>query len=84
MEKPQILKVQEDLSIHWFKQIKKNILFANDPAPQTFYSIKPPDYVIPLTRTTENKFIVLRQYRPIVEDYTFELPSGHVEEGEKP
>ncbi len=82
MKKPQILKVQEDLSIPWFKQIKKTVLFANDPEPQTFYSIKPPDYVTVLAQTRDKKVIILKQFRPSVEDYTFELPSGHVENGE--
>jgi len=82
MKKPQILKVQEDLSIPWFKQIKKTVLFANDPRPQMFYSIKPPDYVTVLVQTRDKKVIILKQFRPSVEDYTFELPSGHVEKGE--
>jgi len=82
MEKPKILNVQEDLSIPWFKQIKKTVLFPNDSKPQLYYSIKPPDYVTVLAQTTDKKVIILKQFRPSVEDYTFELPSGHVENGE--
>lgn len=83
MEKPKILSVHEDLSIPWFKQIKKSVLFANDPpGPQDYYSIKPPDYVTVLAQTRDKKVIILKQFRPSVEDYTFELPSGHVEKGE--
>jgi 8-oxo-dGTP pyrophosphatase MutT (NUDIX family) len=84
MKKPQILKVREDLSIPWFKQIQKTVFYSDDVELQTFYSIKPPDYVTALTHTTEDKFVILKQYRPAVEDYTFELPSGHLEEGETP
>jgi len=84
MKKPQILKVQEDLTIPWFKQIQKTVLFANDPEPQTFYSIKPSDYVTVLAQTKSEKVILLKQFRPAVEDYTFELPSGHIEKGETP
>lgn len=82
MEKPKIQNVQEDLTIPWFKQIKKTVLFANNPGPQVYYSIKPPDYVTVLAQTRDKKVIILKQFRPAVEDYTFELPSGHVENGE--
>jgi len=51
---------------------------------QTFYSIKPPDYVTAFAETKDGKVIILKQYRPVVEDYTFELPSGHMEKGETP
>lgn len=84
MAKPKILNVQEDLSIRWFKQIKKTVLFQENSEQQTFYSIKPPDYVTALAQTNESKFIILKQYRPAIEDYTYELPSGHVENGENP
>lgn len=82
MEKPKILNIREDLSIPWFKQIEKTVLFANNHGPQVYYSIKPSDYVTVLAQTGDKKVIILKQFRPSVEDYTFELPSGHVENGE--
>lgn len=84
MKKPFIQKIQKDLSIPWFKQIKKTVLLPHNSEPQIYYSIKPPDYVTALTHTSEDKFILLKQFRPVVENYTFELPSGHVEDGETP
>lgn len=84
MRKPHIQKTQKDFSIPWFEQITKTVLLPHNPEPQIYYSIKPSDYVTALTRTTEDKFVLLRQYRPAVEDYTLELPSGHIEDGEAP
>ncbi len=84
MKEPVICNIQKDLSIQWFEQISKTVLLPHNNGQQIYYSIKPPDYVTALTQTTDNRFIILRQYRPAVEDYTFELPSGHVEEGETP
>ena len=84
MKKPYIQKIQKDLSIPWFEQIEKTVVLPYNSEPQIYYSIKPLDYVTALTHTTENKFIILKQYRPVVEDYTFELPSGHIEDGETP
>jgi len=84
MNKPYIRKVEKDLSIPWFEQIKKEVLLPEEDEPQIYYSIKPPDYVTVLARTKDDKIIVLKQYRPAVEDYTYELPSGHMEKGETP
>lgn len=84
MNKPFIHRVHKDLSVPWYEQIKKEVFFPGEDEPQIYYSIKPSDYVTALTHTTDGKFIILKQYRPAVEDYTFELPSGHAEDGETP
>ncbi|MDH4029010.1 MAG: NUDIX hydrolase, partial [Nitrospirota bacterium] len=84
MKQPYIRNVHKDLSIPWFEQIRKEVFYPGEEEPRLYYSIKPPDYVTALTRTTEGKYIVLKQYRPAVEDFVFELPSGHLEVGEKP
>jgi 8-oxo-dGTP pyrophosphatase MutT (NUDIX family) len=84
MKKPYIKSVQKNLSIPWYEQITKDVMFPREQEPQVYYSIKPSDYVTALTHSRDNRFIILRQYRPAVEDYTFELPSGHREDGESP
>ena len=62
----------------------RTVAFPDQPDLQLFYSLKPPDYVTILAQTDRQFYIVLRQYRPILETYTFELPSGHCEPGETP
>ena len=84
MKKPRISKVQKDCSIPWYEQIVKTVIFPYESTEQTYYSIKPSDYVAILARTPEDKIIIVRQYRPAIEDYVYELPSGHMEKGETP
>ena len=84
MKQLYIRNVHRDLSIPWFEQIKKEVLFPWEDKPQIYYSIKPSDYVTALARTRDGRIIVLKQYRPAIEDYTYELPSGHMEKGETP
>ena len=84
MKKPRICKVQKDCSIPWYEQIKKTVILPHESGEQTYYSIKPSDYVSILARTSEDKVIIVRQYRPAIEDYVYELPSGHLEKGETP
>jgi ADP-ribose pyrophosphatase len=41
-------------------------------------------YVTVIALTDQNELILVRQYRPAVERYTLELPSGHVGKNETP
>ena len=43
-----------------------------------YYSVCCPDSVIILAQTVEKEFILVRQFRPPQNKYTFELPSGYV------
>jgi ADP-ribose pyrophosphatase len=43
-----------------------------------------PDYVSVAALTPAGQFVLVRQYRPAVEQYTLELPGGYVDEGERP
>jgi 8-oxo-dGTP pyrophosphatase MutT (NUDIX family) len=84
MKKPRIIKVEKDSSIPWYEQIKKTVSIPGDPEHQIFFAIKPSDYVTILARTRSREIVIVRQFRPVIEDYTYELPSGHLEEGETP
>jgi ADP-ribose pyrophosphatase len=64
----------------WFDLIAKDV--SGDPAPH--YSIATRDYVSVLALTSDAGVVLVRQYRPAVEQMTLELPGGHVEEGESP
>ena len=84
MKKPLISKVQKDCSIPWYEQIRKTVILPHEFGEQIYYSIKPSDYVAIFARTPDDKVIIVRQYRPAIEDYVYELPSGHLEKGETP
>lgn len=64
----------------WFDLIAKDV--QGHPAPH--YSISTRDYVSVLAVTAQRGIVLVRQYRPAVEQMTLELPGGHVEEGETP
>lgn len=67
-------------STPWFEVIAKTVVDNPDP----FYSLQLPDYAVVVAVTTTQEVLLVRQYRPAVERYTLELPSGHVEAGEDP
>ena len=53
-----------------------------DEAP--YYSLRLPDYAAVVAITEDHRVLAVRQYRPAVERYTIELPSGLVDAGETP
>jgi ADP-ribose pyrophosphatase len=55
-----------------------------DPAEPPWYSLRLPDYAAVLALTPDERVLIVRQYRPAVERYVFELPSGLVDPGESP
>ena len=53
---------------------------AGDP----YYMLEVPDYVTVIARTADGRIPLVRQFRPVVNDESIELPSGHVDPGERP
>jgi ADP-ribose pyrophosphatase len=68
----------------WFDVLAKDVTSGDTMNTSRYYMIRPADYVVILAVTEAGEIILVRQYRPAIEDYTLELPSGHVEPGEEP
>ena len=68
----------------WFEVIAKQVANYEGSEAQPYYVIQPPDYVTILAVTVAGEVLLVRQYRPALEEYALELPSGHVDKGEDP
>lgn len=75
--------------------MRRNIVFKTkwftiDTVPygssgsEPYYSLSCSDSVSILAKTVDEKLIMVHQYRPSVEIYTYEFPSGYVDNGETP
>jgi ADP-ribose pyrophosphatase len=64
----------------WFELVQKGV--AGNSV--SHYSIRTRDYVCVFAITRDKTFLLVRQFRPAIEMFTLELPSGHVGEGETP
>jgi ADP-ribose pyrophosphatase len=64
----------------WFELLAKTM----DEGDEPYYSLRLPDYAAILALTTNQQVLCVRQYRPAVERYTLELPSGIIDPGETP
>jgi ADP-ribose pyrophosphatase len=64
----------------WFQVVGKTMREGEEP----YYSLRLPDYASIVALTPEERVIIVRQYRPAVEKFTLELPSGLIDPGETP
>lgn len=71
---------QVAFSTPWFDIIAKRI----DDQPLPHFTVKPADYVTIVATDPEGRFLLVRQFRPVVETETIELPGGLVEPAETP
>jgi ADP-ribose pyrophosphatase len=74
------LKTEVAFATPWFQILAKTM--TPDEAP--YYSLRLPDYSAIVAITGDQRILAVRQYRPAVERYTIELPSGLVDPGESP
>ena len=68
----------------WVTLVTHHVRFAGVPGVHQFHSIKQADYVTMFAVTADGKIPLIRQYRPALERFTLELPSGMLAAGERP
>jgi len=66
----------------WMDIIEREIEFAENAQPELYHAIGQQDYIAILARTPDGKFPLVRQFRPALEKFTWELPAGLVDAGE--
>jgi ADP-ribose pyrophosphatase len=76
----QIEERKVEFTTPWFELVSKRL--AGEKTP--YYSLRMQDYVAVAALTERDELVLVRQYRPAVESFTLELPSGHVEKTETP
>jgi 8-oxo-dGTP pyrophosphatase MutT (NUDIX family) len=68
----------------WVRLIAREVEFAPGEPPQVYHSVGQQDYLAILARTPDGRIPIVRQYRPALETFTWELPAGLVDPGEDP
>src|SRR3954470_15097001 len=81
---PRILKRTTTAISPWLELIVRHVVFSAESAPETYHSVRTPDYVIALAVTTDGRIRLVSQYRPALEAFTLEPPAGLTDPGEDP
>jgi 8-oxo-dGTP pyrophosphatase MutT (NUDIX family) len=66
----------------WMKVIERAVEFAPGAAPEIYHAVGQQDYIAIVARTPDGTIPIVRQYRPALERFTWELPAGLVDQGE--
>jgi ADP-ribose pyrophosphatase len=77
---PRIVECSTVFATPWFELVSKRVESGSAP----FYAVRTQDYVSVVACTQKAEIVMVRQFRPAVEQDTLELPSGHVEQNESP
>jgi ADP-ribose pyrophosphatase len=68
----------------WVSLIEREVEFAPGRAPETYHAVGQADYISIVALTPEGTVPIVRQFRPAIETFTWELPAGLVDPGEEP
>ncbi len=68
----------------WMEIIEREVAFAPGAEHQLYHAVGQQDYLAIVARTPDDRIPIVRQYRPAVERFTWELPAGLVEKDEQP
>lgn len=68
----------------WMKVIERAVEFSEGAAPEFYHAVGQQDYIAIVAMTPEGLIPIVRQYRPAVERFTWELPAGLLDPGEEP
>ena len=68
----------------WVSLIAREVEFARGAPPQTYHAVEQADYISIVALTRGGKIPIVRQYRPALEAFAWELPAGLVDPGEDP
>lgn len=68
----------------WVKIIEREVAFTENGKPELYHAIGQEDYIAIVAMTPDGLIPIVRQYRPAIEGFTWELPAGMTDPGEDP
>jgi ADP-ribose pyrophosphatase len=83
VDRPRIIGTTVAFQNQWVELVAKAVRLG-DGREETFYCLRQAPYVAVLARLEDGRIPIVRQYRPCVEDHTWELPAGTVDTSETP
>lgn len=83
-EWPKIRSRRTTTLSQWVDIIAREIEFAPGELPQIYHAVGQPDYLAILALTPDGRIPIVRQFRPALEAFVWELPAGLAEPGEDP
>ncbi len=68
----------------WIRIIAREVEFSRNAKPHIYHAVEQADYIAIVARTPIGRIPIVRQYRPAIEEFSWELPAGLVDADEDP
>jgi ADP-ribose pyrophosphatase len=68
----------------WMSLIAREVEFSRGAPVEVYHAVEQADYIAIVAITPGGKIPIVRQFRPALEAFAWELPAGLVDAGEKP
>jgi ADP-ribose pyrophosphatase len=68
----------------WMSIIAREVEFARNAPAQVYHAVEQVDYIAIVALTRAGKIPIVRQYRPALESFSWELPAGLLDTDENP
>lgn len=68
----------------WVDIVERKVEFSAGSEAQLYHAVKQADYIAIVALTPSGQIPLVRQFRPAIERFTWELPAGLVDPGEEP
>jgi ADP-ribose pyrophosphatase len=68
----------------WMRIIAREVEFSRGAPVEIYHAVEQADYIAIVAVTRGGKIPIVRQYRPALEAFSWELPAGLVDPGEAP
>ncbi|MEH2487022.1 NUDIX hydrolase [Bradyrhizobium sp. AZCC 2230] len=81
---PKIKSRQTTTISPWVDIVAREVEFAPDEPTEVYHAVAQLDYLAIVALTPDGRFPLVRQYRPALETFTWELPAGLAELEEDP
>ncbi|HYI26915.1 MAG TPA: NUDIX hydrolase [Bradyrhizobium sp.] len=81
---PKIISRQTITISPWVDIIAREVEFSPGEPTQLYHAVGQLDYLAIVALTPDGRIPIVRQYRPALEAFTWELPAGLAEPGEDP
>jgi ADP-ribose pyrophosphatase len=82
MDWPKIVSRRTTRVSPWVELIEREVQFKPDATTESYHAVAQQDYIAIVARTPDGLLPIVRQYRPALEAFTWELPAGMVDQGE--
>src|SRR5262245_13639419 len=81
---PRIKSRRTERVSQWLSIVAREVEFQAGAPPEIYHAVEQQDYIAIVARTPDQRFPLVRQFRPALEAFTWELPAGLIERGEDP